>query len=355
MTSVTSMIRRVMIRSALKPLVIILAVWLAAPALTTQARAQACTGRFVNPITDICWDCVFPITIGSMQIVGLNVPDTPNPGSPICWCGTPIPRIGITVGFWEPLRLVDVSRAPGCFSNLGGIEINPGSVKRGATGAAEGNAGLTRMHAHYYHYPVWTLLEALIDVVCLDPGNVFDIAWVSELDPLWMDDRLTFLIHPEAALFGSLPAQAACAADCAAATAGLPLTETFWCAGCQGGMYPMTGNIPNHVGGVQASLLVMERLLFKLHRELVAWGSYGEGALCARFPMPVMDKRQYRFQMTQPVAMTVPKLGCNPAGRTSVHYEGLGGEWPGGGENWGWLVWRKRSAAVFCEEARHEA
>ncbi|MEX0502654.1 hypothetical protein AB3X55_03560 [Alphaproteobacteria bacterium LSUCC0719] len=52
-----------MIRPVLKPFVIILAGWLVVLALTTQARAQVCTGRFVNPVTDICWDCVFPITV----------------------------------------------------------------------------------------------------------------------------------------------------------------------------------------------------------------------------------------------------------------------------------------------------
>ena len=82
-----------------------------------------------------------------------------------------------------------------------------------------------------------------------------DIAWASELDPAWLDDELSFLLNPEAALFANLPAQAACAADCTTSSAGLPLDALFWCAGCQGGMYPLTGNVAAHVGGVQASLL----------------------------------------------------------------------------------------------------
>ena len=93
--------------------------------------AQTCNGRFINPITDICWDCAFPITIGGAQIVGASTPDTPNPGSPICFCGRPIPRSGVSVGFWEPVRLIDISRGPGCFSNLGGLEINLGNQARG--------------------------------------------------------------------------------------------------------------------------------------------------------------------------------------------------------------------------------
>lgn len=26
---------------------------------------SACEGRFVNPITDICWSCIFPLSLGS--------------------------------------------------------------------------------------------------------------------------------------------------------------------------------------------------------------------------------------------------------------------------------------------------
>src|SRR3546814_3516398 len=42
-------------------------------------------------------------------------------------CALPIlPRIGISVGFWEPARLADVTMKPWCFPNLGGVRIAPG-------------------------------------------------------------------------------------------------------------------------------------------------------------------------------------------------------------------------------------
>ena len=91
----------------------------------------------------------------------------------------------------------------------------------------------------------------------------------------WLEDDLSFLLHPEAALFANLPAWAVCAADYAAASAGLPQDPLFWCAGCQGGMYPLTGNVVDHVGGVQASLLAAQRLVYHLHRTGIAWGTSG--------------------------------------------------------------------------------
>ena len=246
---------------------------------------QTCTGRFVNPISDICWECLFPISIGPIAIgSAMGAPDTPNPSSPICLCGSPIPRIGLSVGVWEPARLLDVTRTPWCFPNLGGLTINPGlHAARGRTGSSGGDGAAGSVwHAHLYMYPLLSWIGALLDLGCLEAGGL-DIAWTSELDPAWLDDELSFLLNPEAALFANLPAQAACAADCAASSTGLPLDPLFWCAGCQGGMYPLTGNVTAHVGGVQASLLTAQRLLYWLHRAGLAWGTAGSGALCGRY------------------------------------------------------------------------
>ena len=200
------------------------------------ASAQSCTGRFVNPISDVCWECLFPISIGPIAIGSVSgVLDTPNPSSPICLCGSPIPRIGLSLGVWEPARLVDATRAPWCFPNLGGLTIDPGlPAGRGRTGAAGGDGAKGSVwHAHYYMYPLLSWIGVLLDLGCLEGGGL-DIAWASELDPAWLDDELSFLLNPEAALFANLPAQAACAADCAASSAGLPLDPMFWCAGLPG-------------------------------------------------------------------------------------------------------------------------
>ncbi len=303
------------------------------------ASAQSCTGRFVNPISDVCWECLFPITIGPIRIGSASgAPDTPNPSSTICLCGSPIPRIGLSLGVWEPARLMDVTRTPWCFPNLGGLSIDPGlHAASGRTGSSGGDGAKGSVwHAHYYMYPLLSWIGVLLDLGCLEGGGL-DIAWTSELDPAWLDDELSFLLNPEAALFADLPAQAACAA----ASAGLPLDPMFWCAGCQRGMYSLTGNIAAHVGGVQASLLAAQRLVYRLHRAGIAWGTSGSAALCARYPMPVMRKSQYRWQMTEPVPATSPMTGCNPTGRSSVLWESLR-ELPVAGEDFGYLLWRKR-------------
>ena len=87
-------------------------------------------------------------------------------------------------------------------------------------------------------------------------------------------------------LFANPLALAACAADCVSSTVKLPIDEMFWCAGCQGSMYPMNGNVSASIGHVQASRLVLSRFAYKLHRELVAWGTMGGKGLCGKYLMP---------------------------------------------------------------------
>jgi hypothetical protein len=140
-----------------------------------------CVGRFVNPITDICWKCVFPLTIMGMDVVQGNA-SPPVPRSPVCVCNRPplnLPVPGIPVGFWEPVRLVDVTRTPYCLVNMGGLQIaNSGISYRGDV---EENTDDGTHHSfyqvHWYVYPIMYWLEVLMDFVCLENASI-DLAYL---------------------------------------------------------------------------------------------------------------------------------------------------------------------------------
>ena len=182
--------------------------------------------------------------------------------------------------------------------------------------------------------------------MCLESGDL-DIAYLTELDPTWNDDEMTFILNPEALLFSSLPAQAACAADGVASMTHLPLDSLFWCAGAQGGMYPLNGHVQEHVGGVQASLLLTERMAYIMHRELLISDSVGQNspALCFNPHLPIIPKSRYRYQMVNPIP-TVGAEGCHPFGATTATW-GAGHEIPFTGEDFGFLIWRKRNCCLF--------
>ena len=316
------------------------------------AGKLACRGHFVNPITDTCWSCLLPISLGSIPIVKGGKPDAPNPGSPVCVCPAPPPlfvKVGLSIGFWEPVRLADSTRKAWCFPSLGGIQLPvpfgfaSGDAARAKDGGGSGSK-TAQYHVHWYIYPLMYWLELLTDFLCLENAG-FDIGYVTELDPLWRDDELAGLIEPEAFIFANPVALAACTADCAAASVYLPLQPMFWCAGCRGSMYPMTGNVFGTTGDVDGSLLAVEKFAYKMHRQGLAWGTRGSANLCVKHPTPIIDKLQYRFQLTNPVPNVKGPFTCPMAGATTATYE-FGKTVPVIGEDFGYLIWRKRNCCA---------
>jgi len=322
---------------------IIKALFVALVLLVCSQTANAgldCQGKFPNLATDICWSCAFPIRIGGVPLSVFGQEDTPSPGGmPACICGA---NPGLKVSFWEPIRHVDVVRKPFCMTTLGGIDMNPGFDAPHGTQTKLDHSGTSSFYqAHWYVDPIFVLLQVIVDSPCLEQ-NVFDVAYMTELDPLWNDDEMTSILNPDSFLFGNLIARLACAADCVASTAGFPLNTLFWCAGCQGSMYPLNGHVASHIGGVQASSLIVTRLIAKMHREGLMWAASGDSGMCGYYPQLLMDKTGYKFQMHFPVAQNkIDGKCCQPLGRTSILW-GAGKEIPGVGEDFAYMVFRKR-------------
>lgn len=315
--------------------------------LLVKVNATTCHGSFVNPIADVCWSCIFPITIGDKRIVSSEVKDnSENPSDLTCACLTSSPkRIGLTLGFWEPIHLVDVTRTPFCLVNLGGLELNIGDYGMGSQRTFNDNENGSFYYVHWYRYPLLYWLNLILDAVCLESGDL-DIAYLTELDPTWHDDDLAFILNPEAILFANPIAQAACAADSVASSLHGPLDKLFWCAGSQGSMYPLAGEVQAHVGGVQASLLLAERMAYKMHREYLSVDSVGKNApaICSIVRSPFLPKSRYRYQMVNPIP-TTGRGGCYPLGATTTTWESTHA-YPVKGEDFGYLIWRKRNCCL---------
>nr|WP_240155566.1 conjugal transfer pilus assembly protein TraU [Pantoea multigeneris] len=315
-------------------------------ALSPAQADPTCGGRWVNPITDVCWQCLFPMSIGNVQVSAGGPPDTLNPSSPIQLCPAPPPllvRPGIAIGFWEPFAMTDVTRAPGCMVNMGGFTIPIPGSGTGVGTKASGDATGTFYHVHWYKYPLISWLNILSSAACMQGGE-YDIGYLTELDPMWHNDNLSLFINPEAMLFANPVAQMACAADAIAATAGKPLDALFWCAGSQGSMYPFTGNLVNESSGLNSSTLLTERMAFKLHREGLILDSVGVNtAVCNEYPTVIMPKSRYRYQMVN----TIPDVAtCHPFGRSVMLWQ-TGHEMPTTRKNYGYLIWKKRNCVVL--------
>ncbi len=309
--------------------------------ILARAEAFSCAGRVPNPVTDIAWLSIFPIKIGPTTVASFGQEDIGTNPPAVCACPIPVPpfvRIGLGISFWEPARAAEVTTTPFCSPMLGGAILGAGGalIKRGAA-KTETDQRNSFYHIHWFLFPLTNWMSILSSLSCVT-WESFDLAMLSEFEPTWQDDELAMITSPEAALFTNPVAQAACAADCVAATIGFPLTELFWCDGCQGPLYPLSGNVANHESGVQASLLATFRMHSLLHRVGVAFDMNSSATMCLPLPLPIINKRSYKTQMMYPI----PNIeGAHPYGRTEALWS-AGKEYPALGEDFSYLIWRRR-------------
>lgn len=296
----------------------------------------------INPVTDVCWECLFPMTFSGINVTPGH-DDYVTYSKPICTCGGMPPKIGVRMTFWEPAHLVDVTRHAYKLIGLGGISMGNETVKnRGAVSfVADGPSQKSFYHVHFYEFPILQMLSLFTDFDCVTKGEL-DIFYMSEFDPLWNDDNLSLIINGEAALFASPAAQLACIADCAASSANKPLDELFWCAGCEGSLYPLSGTVGHHVGAIQASALLTHRIIAKMHRMSLQLG-YEKDEFCQAEPMPIIKKSLYKTQLVHPIPQTSGQ--CHPLGKSDILW-GSGKSYPKSGEDFVYLIWKKKQCCL---------
>jgi len=311
------------------------------------AAHAVCQSSSHNPLTEVCWQCMFPFKIAGVTVAAASndTPDVPDSSSSaVCICPMPPPvfeRVGVTVSFWEPARFIEVVKDAYCFPSIGSGRAptkdgfqNGGSEDGGTT--QEGQ--VTFFQAHYAIYPVWSILGAFTDSACLESSG-FDMAYMTEVDSTWNDDLFAQIIYPETLLFGNMPAQLSCIADSVSSNAGLPLSPLYWCIGSEGSTYPMSGSV-NDDNLVQASLAVASRLIYKMARI----GAICDVGLnyCTCIPTPIWVKHNYRFNLAKPVT----GFQCIPPGRSALFWgSGKNPPLPNTGDspdNFMYIVFRKR-------------
>ncbi|WP_263856853.1 MULTISPECIES: TraU family protein, partial [Vibrio] len=178
-------------------------------------------------LTDVCWSCIFPIRVAGLPLGSGNVPSgASNKSFCLCEDNLGVPRPGIVTSMWEPARLIELVRTPGCSPSLGGIRLPLGDRRlQGGHGEGEYDTGdLAFYHYHYYAFPLLVMLDLFMDGNCNADGYMdFDLMYLSELDPTWLNDELAFFTQPEAAAVANPLAISACTADAASSTLGKPI------------------------------------------------------------------------------------------------------------------------------------
>lgn len=305
---------------------------------TTGSNPTCPNANILGPglITDVCWQCIFPIRIAGVPIGGSLPRGAASPRPILCNCGM---NPGIQMSMWQPARVIETVRTPYCSPALSGIRLSRSIRGQGnpdaAVNASVDGKNMANYQYHMLSFPLLAILELFTHPQCGSRFVDVDMLLLSELDPTHNDDELAMWTSPEATLFANPAAQAACAIDAAAATAGRPMHTMHWCAGSWGPIFPMTGNFPENFSPQQMAGLMSTRALAKSHRLGLSRQTMGNRAMCGAHIAPILDKRQYKMSVYYPL----PEANNNHwIGENSFRW----GEWrviPGVGEDFVNIVW----------------
>lgn len=282
----------------IKAFLVGLACWLGMS--TPTLAAPGCSDAGVlgsNMISNVCWSCMFPLRVAGVPLNGSNSgAPSGHASSPLCFCegSLGIPTPGVVISMWEPARLIELQRVPGCMSSLGGIRLPFDRKFQGSHGESSNEVQQQFMHYHYLAFPLFAMLDLFSIMPCSDQYLDFDLMFVSELDPTWNNDTLGSFTYPESAAVANLPAQMACSADAVSSAAGNPIDSMFWCAGSWGSMYPFSGNTTTS-NTIENTSLQKARVLATLHRRGMAKRTMGSDAVCGAKTEPMIPKSQYKF------------------------------------------------------------
>ncbi len=299
----------------------------------------------MNPVTDVNWECMFPIKIGSINIMNSSYPDPPDCISGItCFCPTVLPpfvRYGVPFSWWKCRRLFEIVKDSYCFPSLGGISIGGGG-NLGGSQSGQGNQddSIVFFQAHFMTYAPFDVLGMQIDSMCFQNSETL-VNWMTEFDIMWNDDELAAVLTPGAGVYANSTSQLAGIADSAAANVYLPVPAIYWYMGSWGSVFPLSGRVGTDQL-VNGSAALAGRMIFKMCRSF----SILDSNIYPCFAVPTFSwiKWHYRLQAVRPLVGNT----CFPIGRSPFLW-GVGQSAPSltGSDNFVYMLFQKQTCCAW--------
>lgn len=324
--------------------------------VTATSSHAVCAGTMINPITEVRWSCMFPISLGGVSASTIPVPEaataifadkmTIGAMSPMCTCGDPLPRVGLTFSLNSVFRMVESVKDAFCFPSLG---FSIGAGPFGTAGEFTGTNKASATTFNYTHLLVFVptlILNLFVDSICMQVSETyspFSVIGLSEIEPWARSSEMALILAPESILFANPVAQAYCMVDSVLTLAEFTDPIGYWCAGGHS-IFPLS-NHTTEAEYVDAASINAAKYLFKLARTGQNLSCFGAQAACSCVPSPIWNKMEYRLQIAKPI----PDIFCRRIGKPSMTWN-IPNKNPAlvpSADNLLFLIWRHRDCCAL--------
>lgn len=285
------------------------------------SAGYSATPPCINPISTVDWS----FFVDAFEFKGT------------CTCSTSgTLKVGVKLQLAEPIAFIETPQKAWDFLCLGSTRSKFSLQKKDGNNIGRESSDGAKTNAHYIKYPVFAVLNIVMDNLCVTRAESFDLipTGLSEINPLIWDDELSILIQPWKLLLATPVTQVLCLADCIASTSvtagNVGFMESvrnnlFWCAGCWGTITPDTTTTSGGADTVVESALTATKLIDILHETLQLkvfketsnlswagafsnWGTPSDVACNPKF-FPIIVKSQYWLNLSYPVAWDAVPIG----------------------------------------------
>jgi len=246
-------------------------------------------------------------------------------------------RKGTLYEFWEPIRIMETVKDPGCMLTEGDDDDVNYPMQYGV-GNDTGNTDPPVIFQNVHIVLPDFLLESIVknDARCWHVSVGRTDTYFSEGDTAWNNDALAAVEFPETEVYGTFSAVLTCPQDAVMSQFGTPIDVYPWCLGSWGNTFPIVGRVGTD-DYTTAQLVVAARALLMGGQE--GWIFDTASYYCYPGPMITFIKSYFKFQPVRPVkrnqliSMGLSAMAWGSALNTSLTC----------GDNFAWVLWRKRS------------
>jgi len=267
--------------------------------------------------------------------------------------------IGFKMRYVEPIMGISLSNTPWNIVGMG-LKLDKSMMRKQGHSRGNHEDNFMFKYSEGIIFPIlgWTIGLSL-DYMCFERGTFLNMAYFSEIDPLYNSDVLGLLgasANPLSRIWFSTPiSEVACEVDCASTSmSDKPTNSLYYCNGCNGSAYAANTGYERMGMNIVNSETIAFRMLANMHSyggllktadvsfAQNPTGSNIRSSRCKANYFPTIIKEQYFLQL--------PNNDMQPMGKIRFHYDFKSK--PNDEDDVFFWLWRMRDICIGATQCR---